>query len=178
MRHQDFPYIYVEYNVSDQYFLCFDKISYVKGERPKGCILCLIREKNTHVVDLSVYRDDFFIVSVNLYPFNPGHLIIFPQRHVEDIRDFTPQEEKRLIILKKEFLNILDKLYQPDGYNFGYNMGKAAGASIGHIHLHLIPRYPHEIGISDLIAGKKALMENPFETAEKIKGECDYLKTL
>ena len=81
-----------------QYFLCFDKITYVKGKKPGGCLLCLIREKNPDVVDLSVYRDDFFIVSVNLYPYNPGHLIIFPQRHIEDIRKYTSQEEKRLII--------------------------------------------------------------------------------
>ena len=162
--------------MSDHYFLCFDKISYVKGKRPEGCILCLIREKNSHVVDLSVYRDDFFIISVNLYPFNPGHLIIFPQRHIEDIRDFSSQEEKRLITLQKEFLNILDKLYSHAAYNFGYNMGLAAGASIMHLHLHLIPRYPNEIGISDLVSGKKVLMENPFETVEKIKSECEYLK--
>lgn len=164
--------------MADQYFLCFDKISYVKGEKPDGCILCLIREKHANVVDLSVYRDDFFIVSVNLYPFNPGHLIIFPQRHIEDIRDYTSQEEKRLILLQKEFLNILDKVYSPKSYNFGYNMGAAAGASIGHLHLHVIPRYPHEIGISDLIAGKKVLMENPFDTAAKIKNECEYLKNM
>ena len=164
--------------MADQYFLCFDKISYVKGERPDGCILCLIREKHANVVDLSVYRDDFFIVSVNLYPFNPGHLIIFPQRHIEDIRDYTSQEEKRLILLQKELLNILDKVYSPKSYNFGYNMGAAAGASIGHLHLHVIPRYPNEIGISDLIAGKKVLMENPFDTVKKIKQECEYLKNM
>lgn len=164
--------------VADQYFLCFDKISYIKGNRQNGCVLCLIREKNNDVVDLSVYRDDFFIVSVNLYPFNPGHLIIFPQRHITDIREFTAQEEKRLIILQKEFLNIMDKLYTPHSYNFGYNMGMAAGASIEHLHLHLIPRYPNEIGIADLIAGKKVLLENPVDTAKKIKNECEYLKNM
>jgi ATP adenylyltransferase len=164
--------------VPDQYFLCFNKIAYIKGEKPEGCILCLIREKNQNIVDLSVFRDDFFIVSVNLYPYNPGHLIVFPLRHIEDIRDFTPQEEKRLTYIQRELLSVLDKLYSPKAYNLGFNMGSVAGGSIQHLHLHIIPRYPNEIGIADLIAGKKVLLENPFDTVEKIKAECGHLNNI
>ncbi|MBN1697811.1 MAG: HIT domain-containing protein [Spirochaetales bacterium] len=165
-------------HLSDQYFLCFNKITYVRGEKPPGCILCSIRDKEPHVVDLSVYRDDFFIVCVNLYPYNPGHIIIFPLRHIEDIRDYNAQEEKRFTLLKKEFLNILDQLYTPSGYNIGYNMKKSAGASIDHLHIHIIPRYPAETGIVDLIAGKRILIENPMDTTMKIKKAAVYLKNL
>ena len=162
----------------DRYFLSFDKITYVQGGKPKGCILCNIRDKNDNIVDLSVYRDDFFIVCVNLYPYNPGHLIVFPQRHMEDVRDFTPQEVDRLTILQKEYLFILERLYSPTGFNIGYNMGLDAGASINHLHLHIIPRYPREIGISDLIGGKKVLVENPYDTTKKITQASEYLKEL
>ena len=77
------------------YFFCFDKMSYVKGNnRPDGCILCFIKDKNPDVVDLSVYTDEDFIVSVNLYPYNPGHLIIFPVRHISDIREYIENSLK------------------------------------------------------------------------------------
>jgi ATP adenylyltransferase len=66
-------------------------------------------------------------------------------------------------------LNILDHTHNPKAYNIGYNMGLEAGASIKHLHLHIIPRYPHEIGIADLMAGKRVLVENPKDTVKKIR---------
>ena len=153
------------------YFFNFDKMAYVRGNRPNGCILCLIRDKDPETVDLTVHQDEFFLVCVNLYPYNPGHLMIFPTRHVEDIRRYTPEEEARFTYLNRYFLDILDKTHHPVGYNIGYNMGLSAGASIKHLHFHVIPRYPREIGISDLIAGKRVLVEDPRQTRKRIQ-EC------
>ncbi len=151
------------------YFLNFEKIKYLKARKPKGCILCLIRDKSKEIVDLSIYRDELFIVSVNLYPYNPGHLLIFPLRHIEDVREYTEEEETRLNKLTRYALDLLDRLYNPAGYNIGYNMGLTAGASIQHLHLHIIPRYPRETGIADLIAGKRVLVEDPRVSAEKLR---------
>ncbi len=152
-----------------EYFFDFEKLSYVKGKKPSGCIFCLVRDKSPEVPNLTVFEDDLFVSSVNLYPYNPGHIIIFPRRHVLDLREFTRLEEERITGLTKYFLDILQELHQPCGFNIGYNMGKAAGASISHIHLHIIPRYPNETGIADLLAGKRVLVENPLDTAEKIR---------
>ncbi len=151
------------------YFFNFQKYAYIKSAKPNGCILCLIRDRHPSVTDLSVHRDELFMVTVNLYPYNPGHLLIFPTRHIEDIRNYTPEEEKRLNELTRYFLDIADMVHRPVGYNIGYNMGHSAGASIDHLHLHLIPRYPHETGIADLIAGKRVLVEEPRETARRIR---------
>ena len=151
------------------YFLNFEKINYFKKKRPSGCILCLIKDHSSKIVDLSIYRDNLFIIVVNLYPYNPGHLLIFPLRHIEDIREYTDKEEERLTGLTKYVINILDEAYSPSGYNIGYNMGLTAGASIRHLHLHVIPRFPREIGIADLIAGKRVLVEDPRETAKRLK---------
>lgn len=131
----------------------------------------MIRDRNPEVIDLSVYRDELFVVSVNLYPYNPGHLLIFPLRHIEDIRDYSPRENRRLEELLRYFLDLSDQSYSPQGYNIGYNMGTPAGGSIAHLHLHLIPRYHRELGIADLIAGKRVLVEDPRETARKLKGK-------
>jgi ATP adenylyltransferase len=150
------------------YFFNFDKMKYVKERRPDGCILCLIRAKSDRVVDLTVYSDELFTVSVNLYPYNPGHLMVFPSRHIEDVRQLTDEEQARMTELTNRFLDVLDATHQPSGYNVGYNMGAPAGASIDHLHLHIIPRYPREIGIADLVAGKRVLIEDPRVTQSRI----------
>ena len=150
------------------YFFNFEKMSYVRGRHPPGCILCLARDKSPDVVDLSIWGDEFFIVSVNLYPYNPGHLLLYPRRHVEDVRELTTEEEARLTAVQRWLLGILDRACSPHGYNIGYNMGGAAGASIGHLHMHIIPRYPRETGIADLIAGRRVLVEDPRETARRL----------
>lgn len=155
------------------YFFNFDKMKYVKESRPDGCILCLIRDKSDEVANLTVYSDDLFTVSVNLYPYNPGHLMLFPNRHIEDVRELTEREERRATALTHRFLDVLDTTHQPAGYNIGYNMGASAGASIDHLHLHIIPRYPREIGIADLVAGKRVLIEDPRVTQERLVQEID-----
>lgn len=152
-----------------EYFFSFQKYAYVKGERPPGCILCLIRDRNEAVVDLSVHRDPLFIAAVNLYPYNPGHLLVFPTRHLIDLRDLEPAEETHLARLTRYLLDRLDSLNLAGGYNLGYNMGRAAGASIDHLHLHIIPRFPNELGIADLLAGKRVLVENPLETVRRLR---------
>lgn len=155
--------------MSREYFFSFGKYAYVKGLKPAGCILCLIRDQDPAVVDLSVYRDELFIAAVNLYPYNPGHLLVFPSRHITDIRELIPAEESRIARLTRYLLDISDRLNRPSGYNLGYNMGHPAGASIEHLHLHIIPRFPHELGIADLIAGKRVLIEEPGETARRMR---------
>jgi ATP adenylyltransferase len=106
---------------------------------------------------------------VNLYPYNPGHLLVFPTRHLTDLRDLEPREERHLTRLTRHLLDALDALNRAGGYNLGYNMGPAAGASIDHLHLHIIPRFPNESGIADLLAGKRVLVEDPRDTARRLR---------
>ena len=150
------------------YFFNFKKMEYVRGPRPDSCILCLIRDKAPSVVDLTVFSDDLFSVSVNLYPYNPGHVMIFPNRHLVDVREMTLDEDLRLAELTRMFLEVLDRTHSPAGYNVGYNMGPSAGASIDHLHLHVIPRFPREVGIADLVAGKRVLIEDPRVTQTRL----------
>lgn len=147
-------------------------MSYVQGKKPQGCILCLLRDRSPELTDLSIIREEFFITSVNLYPYNPGHLLIYPRRHLEDVRELTAAEETRLAELQRYLLGLLDREFSPRGYNIGYNMGGAAGASIDHLHLHIIPRYPRETGIADIIAGRRVLVEDPRRTTERLRGLC------
>lgn len=161
-----------------EYFFNFDKIAYLKGKRPDGCILCLIRDDSPEVENLTVFENSLFTACLNLYPYNPGHLLVFPNRHVEDIRRLTPGEVMMQHELTAALLDVLDTTHTPKGYNLGYNMGLEAGASIAHLHFHIIPRYPRETGIADLIAGKRVLVEEPRVTRTRIRqGISSYLET-
>ncbi|HCO48067.1 MAG TPA: histidine triad (HIT) protein [Spirochaetaceae bacterium] len=147
-----------------EYFFNFNKIGYLKGKKPRGCILCLIRDGSEAVDRLEVYENEHLIVSLNLYPYNPGHLIIFPRRHLTDIREMDEAERCAMDKAVDRCLDILDDVYRPTGYNIGYNLGLVAGGSIEHLHLHIIPRYANEIGIAELLGGKKVLVQDPLES--------------
>lgn len=156
------------------YFFSFNKMKYFKEKKPDGCILCLIRQGSEEVENLTVYQNELVTVSVNLYPYNPGHLLIFPNRHIQDLRDLSPEEEKAVSEVTKQTLTILDEVFSPSAYNVGYNMGLEAGGSIDHLHCHIIPRYPREIGIAELIGGRKILVESPYDTAEKLAAAFNF----
>ena len=149
-----------------EYFFNFDKLGYLKGGQSSPCVLCLVSAGSDEVERLVVRESRSFMVSLNLYPYNPGHLIVFPTRHVTDIRELSREERSELDGEIDACLSVLDDAMKPSGYNIGYNMGPDAGASIEHLHLHIIPRYPREIGIAELIAGARVLVQDPRETLE------------
>jgi len=146
------------------------KLSYVKGNRPKvECILCAVSSKDKRVPRLEVHRTARWIASVNLHPYNVGHMLIFPIRHVVDIRDLSTAEVSELSMLQGLCLDVLDALYQPAGYNVGFNIHRAAGASIEHLHLHIVPRYPNEAGFLDMLSETRTIVEDPKQTLQKLR---------
>ncbi|PKL15142.1 MAG: hypothetical protein CVV50_01080 [Spirochaetae bacterium HGW-Spirochaetae-6] len=118
-----------------------------------------------------MHKGELVSISLNLYPYNPGHLMIFPHRHIEDLREIAPEEETELSYLTKLSLNLLEKVYQATGFNLGYNMGPFSGASINHLHLHIVPRYPNEVGFLDILSGTKLIVEEPQLTQSRLKAE-------
>lgn len=146
------------------------KINYARGERPKvDCILCGVNEKNLIVDNLTIYETDLTIVSINLYPYNPGHLIIFPKRHILNIIDLTDEEALEIHKLTCKSIRIISGAWRAQGFNIGYNMGKNSGGSIPHIHEHIVPRFPNEAGFLDVFSNTRVVIYDPFEMKEEIK---------
>jgi ATP adenylyltransferase len=153
------------------------KGEYVRGKRPKvDCILCAIIQNEPKVINLEVFRSKNFTIAVNLFPYNPGHLIIFPNRHLEKIEKLSFLEVEEIHRLTIISLKILKKLYKPHGFNLGYNLGEGSGASIKHLHLHIVPRYENELSFIDVLSGGKIIVEEPKDTMQKLKRE--YKKIL
>jgi ATP adenylyltransferase len=147
-----------------------NKLDYTRHQQSSetDCILCAIVRGEPQVTNLVVGRLEGFLASLNLYPYNPGHLIVFPERHLLDIRELSDREILDCFSLVKICMEVLDKLYQPQGYNLGCNIGAVSGASITHLHQHVVPRYPRELGLIDIIGGARVIVEDPTTTREKL----------
>ncbi len=152
------------------YLFNTEKIKYVKGEKPAvDCILCALITGDPSVTSLTVYRDEMFMVAMNLFPFNPGHLMIFPVRHVTDIGELTEEEASGMHKLLVKCVKILNEEFTPSGYNVGYNLGNGSGASIAHIHQHVVPRYSNEVGFLDVLSGTRVIVSDPKTVMLKLR---------
>lgn len=98
-----------------------------------NCPFCISTE--------SILSNDLAYARYDIYPVNKGHLLIVPFRHVSDFFDLTKEEREAVLKLVDEAKVLLDKKYKPDGYNIGVNVGEAAGQTVWHVHVHVIPRY-------------------------------------
>lgn len=148
-----------------------NKMEYLRGhKRPKvDCIICSILQKDPAVKNLLVFENETVGCSVNLYPYNAGHLFIFPVRHIVDPRELTEKEQAEMNKLCNFALTQLEEIYQPNGFNVGFNIGYASGASIEHLHQHIVPRYARELGFVDIISGSKIIIEDPIVTLERLR---------
>ncbi len=154
----------------EKYLFVPSKMDYVKGKRPDvDCILCSIIQKDEQVNRLVVYETEMFIISLNLFPYTVGHLFIFPKRHIEHLCELTEDEYSELFQLTKKCIKVLDEVYEPEGYNIGWNLGEASGATIPHIHQHIVPRYINELGFIDIIGKTKIIVEMPEKTYGVLK---------
>ena len=147
------------------------KMEYIRGKKRPDveCILCAIADGSDKIVRLEVHRTRLFIVALNLYPYTPGHLMVFPRRHITDPRKLNDEEVLELHKLQNLCLDVLENVYSPHDFNMGYNIGPAGGASIDHLHLHIVPRYHRETGFIDIIGGAKIIVEDPNVSLSRVR---------
>ena len=91
--------------------------------------------------DRVVFCNEIVVAIWDRYPVSPGHLLIIPRRHVVDWFSATAVERAGITAAIEDCRDIVEKSYSPDGYNIGMNLGEAAGQTVFHLHLHVIPRY-------------------------------------
>ncbi len=151
-------------------------MDYVQGKSKPNvdCILCAVRDNDERVVTLKVYDDEYIFISLNLYPFNPGHLMIIPNRHVTSFLELTREEIIHINRTIQGIQLLLDDLYNPKGYNIGINQGIIAGASIEHLHIHIVPRYGAELGYIDIVGKTRIVVEGLDSVKQKLTENIDY----
>lgn len=113
-------------------------------------------------------RGEWAFSLLNKFPYNNGHMLVAPYRHVARIGDLTEQEWLDLWRLTDDALERLGRAFRPDGYNLGVNLGRAAGAGIpGHLHLHVVPRWSGDTNFMPVLAHTKVISQS-LEAAYRI----------
>lgn len=117
------------------------RVEYIRAEKQKGCILCDKPKEEKDDKNRILFRGKFNYVMMNNYPYNPGHLMVIPYRHISNIEEMTDDERLEHMQIISRGVTVLKNVYHPAGYNIGMNLGKVAGAGIeDHLHSHIVPR--------------------------------------
>jgi ATP adenylyltransferase len=138
-------------------------MAYIRGERPsaeagEGCPFCLAPQRADDAEGLIVHRGEHCYVVMNLFPYNPGHVLVCPYRHVPLFVDLTEEETAEFTALTKESIRALEQASAPMGFNIGMNQGAVAGAGVqAHLHQHVVPRWGGDANFLPVIAQTKAL---------------------
>lgn len=147
-----------------------DRLKYVrKLIQPDGCVFCRAAEEKPSFETLCVYRTKHSMIVLNKFPYNSGHLLVIPRKHLADLSDLSQEEFTDLHNLLREAVKALRSTYEPQGFNVGLNLGAVAGAGIpDHLHYHVIPRWAGDLNFFPLIAETKTVIETLESTFDRL----------
>ena len=156
------------------------RMVYVKGgDRPKTdragkeCPFCrAVRQDDEEA--LVVHRGEVAYAVLNLYPYNPGHLLVCPYEHVADYADLSVAQRDEIGQITAAAMRVIRGVSNPHGFNLGMNQGAVAGAGIAaHLHQHVVPRWNGDSNFLPIVAGTKAVPELLAQTREKLAAGWD-----
>jgi ATP adenylyltransferase len=148
------------------------RMEYIRMEKPKGCIFCEKPKEERDEENHILYRGKKNFIILNNYPYNPGHLMIVPYRHLDTPGKMTPQERNEHYEIVSRCVEVLKQELRPDGFNLGMNLGKVAGAGIDdHIHTHIVPRWNGDTNYMTVVSETRVVPEALAETYRKLKGK-------
>jgi len=150
------------------------RLAYVTGAvtPSSGCIFCdsAGTSANPARADLIVARGRLSYVILNLYPYNNGHLMVAPDRHVASLAGATADELGEMMRFTRDAEIALTEAYQPQGINIGINVGRPAGAGIvDHVHIHLVPRWTGDTSFISVVGNTRVLPEELPDTAKRLR---------
>lgn len=141
-----------------------------------NCVFCAVKENDKRVTKLAVYEDDFLMVLLNIFPYNTGHLMVIPKRHVNSLTQLEDEERNRLFAMVAKVEELQNKVRDPAGIDVGINIGEEAGESIPHLHVQLVPIYEKDRGFMETSLDAKVMKETLKETQEKYKNSKELLE--
>jgi ATP adenylyltransferase len=142
------------------------RMEYLKGSKPEGCPLCQALEDDR----LIVHRGSRAFVIMNLYPYSNGHVMVAPIEHAANLDAIDDEAAAEMMDLTRRAIRALRETERPEGFNVGYNLGKAAGAGIDdHIHQHVVPRWLGDTNFMPVIGGAKVIGEAIEKTCARLK---------
>ena len=136
------------------------RMQYILKAQQPGCFLCDIVRGNKDQKNLVLRRGQACLLLMNRYPYNNGHLMVAPYRHLKDLAALNKQESLEMMALATTACAALNKVMHPDGFNLGINLGTVAGAGLkDHIHFHIVPRWKGDTNFMSIIVGTKVISQ-------------------
>ena len=136
------------------------RLSYVTNtgrSAGQSCVLCAEFD-SSESSSLKLHDGDRCFVILNKYPYNNGHLMVVPNRHVATLSETLPSELSELMTLTRTAERVLSEAYDPDGLNIGINLGRSAGAGVpGHLHIHVVPRWDGDTNFMTVVGGVRVM---------------------
>ncbi len=146
------------------------RMEYILGNKPDGCIFCQAMTETDLEGKFILYRQPLGFIIMNLYPYNNGHLLIVPNRHVSNLRELAANEQLALSDMINHGIKALEENLNPAGFNIGLNMGRTAGAGIDdHIHWHVVPRWAGDHNFMPVLAETRVISEYVTATYRKLR---------
>ncbi len=134
------------------------RMEYVTADDKPGCIFCYKPEEERDRENMILFRGRLSFIMLNAFPYNNGHLMIAPYRHIGDFSELTDDEMLDIMRLVRIGKDTLASAFGPDGFNIGVNLGKVAGAGIAdHVHVHIVPRWNGDTNFMPVIADIKVM---------------------
>ena len=141
-----------------------------KGETPEQCVFCRALNHGDDIKKLIVYRGGHNFIIMNLYPYNSGHLMIMPYRHLNTLEAMNDEEMLECMVLSRKMLRVFREVMRPEGFNLGWNLGRVAGAGVlEHVHLHIVPRWNGDANFMPLLGDTRVISEHINETFLKLR---------
>jgi len=150
------------------------RMGYVSAEQPEGCIFCTKPAAGDDEANQILHRGDLVFIMLNAFPYNSGHLMIAPFRHVGDPLEMEPQESSELLYGIRIAIEVLRESLSPDGFNVGMNVGRVAGAGYAdHLHVHVVPRWSGDTNFMAIMADTRIVPEALADTYRRLKEALD-----
>ena len=144
------------------------RMAYVAPRNPvsQGCPFCAMADLPLEQ-SLVVHRGESCFAVLNLHPYNPGHLMVLPHRHVAELEDLTGEEVTELMAMTQQAVRVLREVSGPHAFNIGINLGGVAGGSLSqHLHQHVVPRWSGDANFITVLGGTKTLPQLLEDTRE------------
>lgn len=143
--------------------------------KPKGCLFCKKIKSRDDKKNYILLRGKFSFVMLNAFPYNNGHLMVVPNRHIKDLEQLDSNESFEIFELIKASISALKSALSPHGFNIGINVGKVAGAGVeAHLHVHIVPRWEGDTNFIPVFSGTKVISESLSATFDKLRKEFEH----
>jgi ATP adenylyltransferase len=145
-------------------------MEYIQNSKEEGCVFCSAQEMEDGPENLIAFRGEHAYVILNRYPYTSGHLMVVPFDHKPHLEDLEAATRAEMMELTTRCMTVLRKIYHPEAFNMGANIGEAAGAGVKqHVHIHIVPRWGGDTNFMSTVGGTRVLPEALESTLERVK---------